>query len=126
VISPFQLVVETHPSGATAYVSGPLSLAVAARTIAACCRLPSLVRAIAVDLHAVTVWDADALLLLESLLVEWAHERRGVHRITHPRTRPRDAFVAIPCAIRDAPDAQLRPSCDDRVFSTPPLTRFVT
>ena len=120
MISPFQLVVETHMTGATAYVSGPFSLAAAARTIAACCRLPRLVRAIRVDLHAVTTWDADALMMLESLLVEWAYERRGAHRITRPSATARDAFVAIPCTIRDAPDSQLRPGCDDRVVSTPP------
>jgi len=121
VISPFQLVVETHMSGATAYLSGPFSLAVAARTIAACCRLPSRVRAIRVDLRAVTVWDVNALMMLESLLVEWAHERRGAHHITRPRPRARDAFVAIPCAIRDAPDSQLQRGCDDRVVSTRPF-----
>jgi hypothetical protein len=126
VVSPFQLAVETHPFAATVYLSGPFSLAVAARTIAACCRLPRHVRAIRVDLHAVTVWHADAVNMLESLLVEWARERRGTHCITPTRSRPRDAFVAIPCTIRDAPDSPLRPGCDDRVFSTPPNPAMVT
>ena len=126
MVSPFQLAVETHLSAATVYLSGPFSLSIAARTIAACCRLPGHVRSIRVDLHAVTVWDADAVTMLESLLVEWARERRGTHSITRPHSRPRDAFVAIPCTIRDAPDAPLRPGCDDRVFSTPPNPAMVT
>jgi len=126
VVSPFPLAVETHLSAATVYLSGPFSLAVAARTIAACCRLPRRVRAVRVDLHAVTVWDADAVNMLESLLVEWARERRGTQCMTRPSSRPRDAFVAIPCTIRDAPDAPLRPGCDDRVFSTPPNSVMVT
>ena len=115
-----QLVVEAHGSGAAAYVSGQFSLAAAARTIAACLRLPKEIRTLRADLRAVTAWDIDAILMLESLLVEWSRERFGVHRITHPRGSPRDAFVAIPCAIRDAPDAQLQRECDERVVSVPP------
>lgn len=117
---PSQLAIETHASAATAYVSGRFSLAIAARAIAACCRLPRFVRAIRVDLRGVTAWDVDALAILESLLAEWARARDGMHRITHPEQRTRDAFVAVPCGIRDAPDAQLRRECDDRVVSQPP------
>lgn len=40
--------------------------------------------------------------------------------VAYPRLRARDAFVAIPCAVRDAPDAELRPERDDRVVSLPP------
>lgn len=120
VILRSQLDIERHETAATAYVSGPFTLAVAARTIAACGQLPRHVRAVRVDLRAVRAWDVDAIAMLESLLVEWAHERHGRHRITHPRPRARDAFVANPCTIRDALDAQLRPECDDRVVSTPP------
>src|SRR5687767_1048784 len=120
VIPRSQLVVEAPGSGAAAYVRGQFSLAAAARTIAACFRLPKDVRALHADLRAVAAWDIDAILMLESLPVEWSRERFGVHRIAHRRASPRDAFVAVPCAIRDAPDAQLRRECDDRVVSAPP------
>ena len=73
-------------------------------------------------LRAVTMCDVDALMMLEALLLEWSSERRGVNRIVYPRLPARDAFVAIPCAIRDAPDAALRPDRDDRVVLTRPFT----
>lgn len=39
-------------------------------------------------------------------------DRRGVNRIAYPQLRGRDGFVALPCAIRDAPGAGLRPDRD--------------
>jgi len=112
--------VEAHGRAATVYVSGPLTAAVAARTIFACRTLPVSLRGVRVDLRGVAVCDPDALVMLEVLLVDWSTERRGASRIAYPPIRPRDAFVAIPCAIRDAPDAELRPERDDRVVSPPP------
>jgi len=111
---------EAHARGATAYVCGPLDAGIAARAILACRTLPPDVRHVRVDLRGVTVCEVDALVMLEVLLLEWRSERRGVSRIVYPQLRARDAFVAIPCTIRDAPDAQLRPERDDRVVSTPP------
>jgi hypothetical protein len=111
---------EAHARGATAYVCGPLNPCVAARTILGCRMLPPHVRHVRVDLRAVTVCNIDALVMLEVLLLEWSSERRGVTRIEYPRIPARDAFVANPCTIRDAPDAQLRPERDDRVVLTPP------
>jgi len=120
VILKSQLSIEAHENGATAYVCGPLDASVAARAILACRFLPPDVRAVRVDLRGVTVCDVDALVMLEVLLLDWSSERRGVSRIAYPRLSARDAFVAIPCTIRDAPDAELRPERDDRVvLSTP-------
>jgi len=120
VILKSQLSIEAHENGATAYVCGPLNASVAARAILACRFLPPDVRAVRVDLRGVTVCDVDALVMLEVLLLDWSSERRGVSRIAYPRLSARDAFVAIPCTIRDAPDAELRPERDDRVvLSTP-------
>ena len=115
-----QLAIEAHSSAATAYINGPLTANIAARTIMACRLLPPSVRGIRVDLRSVSVCDVDALAMLEALIVEWRAERRGVSRVVYPRLRGRDAFVASPCAIRDAPDAELRPERDDRVVSVPP------
>jgi ABC-type transporter Mla MlaB component len=120
VILKSRLSMEAHACGASAYVSGPLTASVAARAILACRALPPRVLALRVDLRGVSVCDADALTMLEVLLIEWRTERRGVTRIAYPPLRPRDAFVATPCGIRDAPDAELRPERDDRVVSTPP------
>jgi len=120
VILKSQLSMEAHARGATAYVCGPLDAGIAARAILACRTLPPDVRHVRVDLRGVTVCEVDALVMLEVLLLEWRSERRGVSRIVYPQLRARDAFVAIPCTIRDAPDAQLRPERDDRVVSTPP------
>jgi len=79
-----------------------------------------ILKCVRVDLRGVTVCDVDALNMLEVLLLEWSSERRGVNRIVYPHLRARDAFVAISCAIRDAPESQLRPERDDRGASTPP------
>ena len=114
------LTIESHASAASAYLSGRLSLGLTARAITAFCALPVHVRALRVDLRGITICDVDAMLMLESLLIEWCHERRGVSRLARPRIGARDAFVAVPCAIRDAPDAELRPERDDRVVSSPP------
>ena len=111
---------ESHRHAAAAYVCGPLTLNVAAQTILACESLPPHVSAVRVDLRGVSVCDVDALVMLEVLLLEWGIVRRGISRIVYPRRGARDAFVAIPCAIRDAPDSQLRPERDDRVVLTPP------
>src|SRR5215218_770330 len=107
-------------SAASAYLTGPLSLGLTARAISAFCSLPTRVRALRVDLRAITVCDVDALLMLESLVVDWCRGRRGVSRFTRARIGGRDPFVSIPCAIRDAPDAELRPERDDRVVSATP------
>ena len=115
-----RLRMESHTVAATAYVCGPLKSDVAARTILACRTLPPRVRRVRVDLRGVSVCDGDALVMLEVLLIEWSAERRGQSRIAYPRFRARDAFVAVPCTIRDAPDAELRPERDDRVVSPPP------
>ena len=114
------LTIESHATAASAYLSGPLTLGLTARALTAFCSLPLRIRALRVDLRGITVCDVDALLMLESLVVEWCHERRGVSRIARPRAAGRDSFVAIPCGIRDAPDAQLGPERDDRVVSSPP------
>jgi ABC-type transporter Mla MlaB component len=111
---------ESNARAATAYLSGPLTSAVAARTIFACRTLPAAVRGVRVDLRGVSVWDDEALVMLEVLLIEWSTERGGTSRIAYPPIRARDVFVAFPCAIRDAPDAELRPERDDRVVSPPP------
>lgn len=73
-----------------------------------------------IDLRAVSGCDVDALVMLEAHIVEWSGDRRGVSRVVNPRRGCRDAFVAIPCAIRDAPESELRPERDDRGASTPP------
>ncbi|HEY5415080.1 MAG TPA: hypothetical protein VIK41_09665 [Gemmatimonadaceae bacterium] len=117
-----QLSMEAHARGATAYICGPLNASIAARTILACRALPPHVRGVRVDLRAVTMCDVDALMMLEVLLLEWRSERHGVSRIVYPHLRARDAFVAVPCAIRDAPDAGLQPDRDDRVVLTRPFT----
>ena len=117
-----QLSMEAHACAATAYICGPLNASVAARTILACRALPPEGRGVRADLRGVTVCDVDALMMLEVLLLEWSSERRGVSRIVYPRLTARDAFVAVPCAIRDAPDAGLRPDRDDRVVLTRPFT----
>ena len=113
--------VEAHAPAATAYITVPLAASVAARAIMACHSLPPAIRGVRVDLRAVSVCDVDALIMLEAHIVEWSAERRGVSRVVYPRRGSRDAFVAIPCAIRDAPEAQLRPERDDRGASTPPF-----
>ena len=113
---------EAHACAATAYVCGPLNASIAARTILASRALPPDVRGLRVDMRGVTVCDVDALKMLEVLLLEWSSERRGVSRIVYPRLRARDAFVAISCANRDAPDAGLPPDRDDRVVLTRPFT----
>ena len=115
-----QVSLEAHSHAATAYVNGPLTASTAARVILVCRTLPRGVRSVRVDLRGSCVCDMDALVMLEALLVEWSRERRGVSRVLYPRIRARDAFVAIPCTIRDAPEAQLRPERDDRVVATPP------
>jgi hypothetical protein len=114
------LTIESHASAASAYLSGRLSLGLTARAMTAFCSLPARIRALRVDLRSITVYDVDAMLMLESLVVEWCHERRGISRIARPRMVVRDAFVALPCANRDAPDAELRPERDDRVVSSTP------
>jgi len=88
VILPSQLSFEAHAFAATAYVSGPLSASVVARVIARCRALPARVRAARIDLRRVSVCDVDALLLLESLLMDWCEERRGVTRIAYPGSGP--------------------------------------
>jgi hypothetical protein len=120
VILKSQLTIEAHVSAATAYINGPLTVNIAARTIMACRLLPPTIRGICVDLRSVSVCDLDALAMLYSLFVEWRSERRVDSRVVYPRFTGRDAFVAIPCAIRDAPDAELRPERDDRVVLVPP------
>jgi hypothetical protein len=120
VIPKSGLTIESHASAASAYLSGRLSLGLTARALTAFCALPVCVRALRVDLRGITVYDVDAMLMLESLVVEWCHQRRGVSRIARPRAGARDAFVALPCAIRDAPEAELRPERDDRVDSSTP------
>ena len=115
-----QLFVEAHTFAATAYLEGRLTASLAARVIMACRALPSSVRAVRVDLRGVTVAEVHALAMLEAHIVEWRAERRGVSRVVYPRARGRDAFVAIPCAIRDALEPELRPERDDRVVLTPP------
>jgi hypothetical protein len=121
VILKAQLSIEAHPQAATAYLCGPLSPSIAARVILAARRLPPHVRRIRVDLRAVTICDLDALTMLEVLLIEWSSERRGMSRVVYPRRGSRDAFVAIPCTIRDAPDSELQPERDDRVVSSHPI-----
>lgn len=120
MISQSGLSIESHARAASAYLSGPLTLGLSARAITAFCNLPRRVRALRVDLRGITVCDVDAMLMLESLVVEWCRERRGVSRIARPRVGARDLFVAIPYEIRDAPGAQLGPERDDRVVSSPP------
>lgn len=115
-----QVSVEAHASSATAYVAGPLTAGVVVRAVMACRALPPTVRSVRIDLRGVSTCDLDALVMLESYLIEWRVERRGVTRVVYPRLRVRDAFVAVPCTIRDAPDAALRPERDDRVVATPP------
>ena len=115
-----QLSVEANTVAATAYVTGPLTVGIVGRAIMACRALPPAVRGVRVDLRAVSVCDFRALTMLESYILDWRSERRGVSRVVYPRLRGRDAFVAIPCTIRDAPDAELRPERDDRVVSMPP------
>ena len=115
-----QLSVEAHAFAATAYIKGPLTASLAARAIMVCRGLPASIRGMRVDLRGMTMWDATALVMLESHIIEWSEERRGVSRVLYPRPRARDAFVALPCTIRDAPDAELRPERDDRVVSAPP------
>ena len=81
--------------------------------------LPAQIRTVRVDIRSVSVLHIDALAMLEALLAGRA-ERRGITRIAYPRVRGRDAFVAVPWAFRDAPDAELRPERDDRVVLAPP------
>jgi hypothetical protein len=120
VVLQSRLSIESHARAASVYLSGPLTLALTARAMTVFCGLPMRIRTLRVDLRAITVCDFDAMLMLESLVVEWCHERRGVSRIARPRAGARDAFVALPCAIRDAPEAELRPERDDRVDSSTP------
>ena len=115
-----QLSMEAHGRAASAYLAGPLTAGVAARAILACRMLPAEIRTVRVDLRSVSVLHIDALAMLEALLAEWRAERRGITRITYPKVRGRDAFVAVPSAFRDRPDAELRPERDDRVVLTPP------
>jgi len=120
VILKSQLSVEAHPSAATAYLKGPLTAGLVARAIMACRALPSSVRGVRVDLRGVSVANVHALAMLEAHILEWSAERRGVSRVVYPHPWARDAFVAVPCTIRDALDAELRPERDDRVVTTPP------
>jgi hypothetical protein len=120
VILKTRLSIESHAFAATAYVTGNLTASVAASTIMACRTLPPTVRDVRIDLLGVLTCDMDALVMLESHMVEWSAERRGASLFRYPIRRARDAFVAIPCTIRDAPDAELRPERDDRVVSMPP------
>ena len=115
-----QLSIEANAVSATAYVTGPLTAGLAAQAIMGCRALPPAVRGVRVDLRGVSILDAHALTMLESYILDWRAERRGTSRVVYPRLRGRDAFVAIPCAIRDEPDAPLQPERDDRVVSTPP------
>ena len=115
-----QVSVEAHAFSATAYVTGPLTAAVVVRAVMACRALPPAVRGVRIDLRGVTMCDLDALVMLESHIIEWRVERSGVARVEYPPLRVRDAFVAVPCTLRDAPDAELRPERDDRVVATPP------
>jgi hypothetical protein len=120
VILRSQLSVEANVAAATAYLTGPLTLGLVARAIMACRAVPPAIRGLRVDLRAVSVCDFRALTMLESYIVDWGSDRRGVSRVVYPRIGGRDAFVALPCTIRDAPDAELRPERDDRVVLTPP------
>jgi hypothetical protein len=122
VILRSQVVVESNVVAATAYVTGPLTIPVAARAIMACRALPPGVRRVRVDVRAVTVCDSRALAMLDSYIADWRMERRGSAAVMGRKGGVRDAFVAIPCTIRDAPDAELRPERDDRVVSTPPYS----
>jgi hypothetical protein len=124
VIVRSQVAVEAHAFAATAYVTGPLTASVVARTIMACRALPSTVRGVRVDLRAVSTCDLDALVMLEAHIVEWRAHRRGVSRMSYPRLPAREAFVGIPCTVRDDPDAELRPERDDRVGSRPPYVAW--
>ena len=72
-----QLSIETHPSAATAYVSGRLTASLAARAIMVCRALPPAIRGVRVDLRGVTIADVHALAMLEAHIVEWSAERRG-------------------------------------------------
>jgi hypothetical protein len=120
VILRSQLSIEANTAAATAYVNGPLTVGLVARAITACRALPPAIRGVRVDLRAVSVCDFRALTMLEAYILDWRFERRGVSRVVYPRLRGRDAFVANPCTIRDAPDAEFRPERDDRVVLTPP------
>ena len=115
-----QLSVEAHRFAATAYLKGPLTASLAVRTIMVCRALPASIRRMRVDLRGMTMWDSTALTMLESHIVEWSEERGGASRVMDSRPGARDAFVAIPCTIRDAPDAELGPERDDRVVAAPP------
>ena len=119
-----QLFIEASTVAATAYVAGPLTISLVARAILACRALPPDVRGVNVDLRAVSVCDFNALTMLESYILDWRAMRRGMSRVVYPRLGGRDAFVAHPCTIRDAPDAELRPERDDRVVSMPPYLVF--
>ena len=80
-----QVSVEAHASSATAYVMGPLTAAVVVRTVMACRALPPAVRGVRIDLRGVTMCDLDALVMLESHIIEWRVERGGWR---HPRRVP--------------------------------------
>jgi len=117
VIVRSQVAIEAHAFAATAYVTGPLSASVVVRTVMACHALPSTIRGVRVDLRAVSICDLDALVMLEAHIVEWRAHRRGVTHVLYPPLRARESFIAIPSAIRDAPETGGRPEHDERGLS---------
>ena len=84
------IMVESHRSAATLYASGELTAEAVLRAIAEVEQLPNHVRALRVDLRAVSCADERTLRALEIALRDWRAARRGMSRVELPRV-PRGA-----------------------------------
>lgn len=101
------LMFEAHPSALTIHLHGVLSLEAARDLADRCHRLPA-VRVLRIDPHGLWLCDVQALELLAVLLHAWEAARCAIALIPRrppPSRTARDAFVAIPCAVRDAAEA---------------------
>lgn len=84
--------IEAHPTGATLYLSGALSVAGALRALGACQSLPPRHKRLGVDMCAVELFDPAALEAMSLVLREWRARRRGTTCVKLPRER---TFVSL-------------------------------
>jgi hypothetical protein len=79
------MILESHRSAATLYAAGELTSAGVRRAMVEVERLPRQVRALRVDLGAVSLMEWQAYRALEVALQHWRAARRGMSRVQPPR-----------------------------------------
>lgn len=101
--------IESHPSAATLYVSGPLTVAGARCAARLCDHLPGPVTSLRVDLTATRLADTTPVSALAMLLARWrrlGNARRTSLRLPPPARRPQPP---APTVTRSRPTRPTRP-----------------